>query len=68
MPREDVAADRSPVRLPCPLRGARPLRRWPPIMPTGFYGLMTEEDLDALVAYIRSVPPVKNAVQAPVYK
>ena len=33
MPREDVAADRSPGRLPCPLRGTRPLRRRPPITP-----------------------------------
>ena len=33
MPREDVAADRSPARLPCPLRGTRPVRRVPPITP-----------------------------------
>jgi mono/diheme cytochrome c family protein len=39
-----------------------------PIMPTGFYEILTERDLDAIVAYLRSVKPVKNEVQAPVYK
>ncbi|WP_293862862.1 c-type cytochrome [uncultured Alsobacter sp.] len=39
-----------------------------PIMPTGFYGLMSEEDLDQAVAYLRSVPAVKNKVPDPVYR
>jgi mono/diheme cytochrome c family protein len=39
-----------------------------PIMPTGFYEILTDRDLDAIVAYVRSVKPVKNEVQAPVYK
>lgn len=39
-----------------------------PQMPYAFYKILTARDLDALVAYIRSVPPVKNAVQPPVYK
>jgi mono/diheme cytochrome c family protein len=39
-----------------------------PIMPTGFYKVFTPRDLDAVVAYVRSVPPVANAVQPPVYK
>lgn len=39
-----------------------------PIMPSAFYKVFTPRDLDAVVAYLRSVPPVKNAVQPPVYK
>jgi mono/diheme cytochrome c family protein len=39
-----------------------------PIMPYGFYKVFTPSDLDAVVAYLRSVPAVKNAVQPPVYK
>jgi mono/diheme cytochrome c family protein len=39
-----------------------------PIMPTGFYEILTDRDVDAIVAYIRSVKPVKNEVQGPVYK
>jgi mono/diheme cytochrome c family protein len=39
-----------------------------PIMPTGFYEILTERDLDAIVAYLRSAKPVKNEVAGPVYK
>ena len=39
-----------------------------PIMPYGFYKVFTTGDLDAVVAYLRSVPAVSNTVQAPVYK
>jgi mono/diheme cytochrome c family protein len=39
-----------------------------PIMPTGFYEILTDRDLDAIVAYVRSVKAVKNEVQGPVYK
>jgi mono/diheme cytochrome c family protein len=38
------------------------------VMPTGFYKVLTARDLDALAAYLHSVPPVKNTVPAPVYK
>ena len=38
------------------------------IMPTAFYGIVTESDMDAIVAYLRTVKPVKNTVPAPVYK
>jgi mono/diheme cytochrome c family protein len=38
------------------------------IMPTGFYHIMTEHDVDAVVAYLRTIKPIKNAVDAPVYK
>jgi len=37
-------------------------------MPFPFYKILTPGDLDAVVAYFRSVAPVANAVQAPVYK
>jgi len=39
-----------------------------PIMPYGFYKIFTPNDLNAVVAYIKSVAPVKNEVAAPVYK
>ena len=38
------------------------------IMPSDFYEIMTERDLDAVVAYLRTVTPVKNTVPAPIYK
>jgi len=37
-------------------------------MPTGFYEILTPSDLDAIVAYLRSVKPVSNKVADPVYK
>jgi mono/diheme cytochrome c family protein len=39
-----------------------------PIMPYIFYRVFTPGDLDAVAAYLRSVAPVRNAVEAPVYK
>ena len=39
-----------------------------PQMPFVFYKILTPGDLDAVVTYIRSVAPVRNQVQAPVYK
>jgi mono/diheme cytochrome c family protein len=38
------------------------------VMPVGFYGIITERDLDAIVAYLRTVKPIKNTVPAPVYR
>lgn len=38
-----------------------------PIMPYGFYKIFTAVDLDAVVAYLRSLPAVANKVEAPVY-
>jgi mono/diheme cytochrome c family protein len=37
-------------------------------MPFPFYKILTARDLDAIVAYLRTIPPVKNEVSAPVYK
>jgi len=38
------------------------------VMPVGFYDIMTERDLDAMVAYLRTLKPIKNTVPAPIYK
>jgi mono/diheme cytochrome c family protein len=38
------------------------------IMPTGFYHIMTERDLNAVVAYLRTLKPIKNTVPGPIYK
>ncbi len=37
-------------------------------MPYPFYKILTPRDLDAVVAYVRSVPAVRNQVPAPVYR
>jgi mono/diheme cytochrome c family protein len=39
-----------------------------PIMPYSFYKVFTPDDLNAVVGYLRSVPPVSNKVQPPSYK
>jgi mono/diheme cytochrome c family protein len=39
-----------------------------PQMPFAFYKILTPADLDAVVAYVRSIPAVRNEVQPPVYK
>lgn len=38
------------------------------VMPTAFYGILTERDMDAVIAYLRTIKPVKNKVADPVYK
>ena len=38
------------------------------IMPSDFYEIMTERDLNAVVAYLRTLKPVKNKVADPIYK
>ena len=37
-------------------------------MPVGFYGIITDHDLDAIVAYLRTIKPVSNKVPDPVYR
>ena len=39
-----------------------------PSMPSAFYKILTPRDLDAIVTYIRSVAPIRNEAQIPVYK
>lgn len=38
------------------------------VMPTSFYAILTERDMNAIVAYLRTIKPVKNKVPDPVYK
>jgi mono/diheme cytochrome c family protein len=38
------------------------------IMPVNFYRALLPDDLDAIIVYLRSVTPVRNEVQEPVYK
>jgi len=38
------------------------------IMPTDFYEIMTARDIDAVVAYLRTLKPIKNKVADPIYK
>ena len=38
------------------------------VMPTAFYPILTPGDLDAIVAYLRTLKPVANKVADPVYK
>ena len=38
------------------------------IMPIDFYEIMTERDLNAVVAYLRTLKPIKNKVPDPIYK
>ncbi len=38
------------------------------VMPTGFYGILTDRDLGAIVAYLRTIKPIKNKVPDPIYK
>jgi mono/diheme cytochrome c family protein len=45
------------------LEGGRPLL---PPMPWQMYNIMEEEDLQAVFAYLKSIPAVKNTVPAPV--
>ena len=38
------------------------------IMPANFYKALLSDDLDAIVAYLRSLKPIRNEVANPVYK
>lgn len=38
------------------------------IMPSDFYEIMTERDLNAVVAYLRTIKPIKSTVPDPIYK
>jgi mono/diheme cytochrome c family protein len=56
------------------MEGARPASARLPgvplsdVMPFHFYKALVPEDADAIVAYLRTVPPVHNAVVGPNYK
>ena len=38
------------------------------VMPTAYYPILTPGDLDGIVAYLRTLKPVKNKVPDPIYK
>jgi mono/diheme cytochrome c family protein len=38
------------------------------VMPSGFYEIMTDRDLNAVIAYLRTIKPIRNAGPDPVYK
>ena len=38
------------------------------VMPTGFYDIITDADMDAIVAYLRTLKPISNKVPDPIYK
>ena len=38
------------------------------VMPVGFYGIITDRDMDAIVAYLRTLKPIANKVPDPIYK
>jgi mono/diheme cytochrome c family protein len=38
------------------------------VMPTSFYGIVTDNDMNAIVAYVRTLKPVANKVPDPIYK
>ena len=38
------------------------------IMPTSFYEILTPSDLNAIVAYLRTLKPISNQVPSPIYK
>jgi mono/diheme cytochrome c family protein len=51
------------------LEGVRPTgNRLAEVMPSGYYNILTPGDLDGIVAYLRSLPPVDSKVRDPVYK
>jgi mono/diheme cytochrome c family protein len=39
-----------------------------PIMPSAFYSILTKDDLNGVVAYLRSLQPIRNDIPAPEYK
>jgi mono/diheme cytochrome c family protein len=38
------------------------------VMPSGFYEIMTDRDLDAVVVYLRTIKPIKKSVPVPIYR
>jgi mono/diheme cytochrome c family protein len=51
------------------VEGVRPTGvRLAEIMPSAYYPILTEGDLNGIVAYLRSLKPVKNKVPDPIYK
>jgi mono/diheme cytochrome c family protein len=64
----DAEVKRALVEGMRPDRGHLPGVPLAAIMPANFYKALLSEDLDAIVAYLRSLKPVRNEIAAPVYK
>lgn len=50
------------------IKGVRPDGTKLAVMPTAYYTLLTPRDTDAIVAYLRSLKPIKNQIPTPEYK
>jgi mono/diheme cytochrome c family protein len=50
------------------MKGVRPDGTALAVMPTGYYTVLTPRDADAIVAYLRSLKPIRNQVPTPEYK
>ena len=51
-----------------PNRGPNAGKPLAPMMASNFFKALLPKDLDAIVVYLRSLPPVRNVVAAPVYR
>jgi mono/diheme cytochrome c family protein len=50
------------------MKGVRPDGTRLAAMPSNYYTVLTQRDADAIVAYLRSLKPIKNQVPAPEYR
>jgi len=50
------------------MKGVRPDGKVLAVMPTNYYTILTQRDADAIVAYLRSIKPIKNEMPVPEYK
>jgi len=50
------------------MKGVRPNGTVLAVMPTAYYTVLTPRDADAIVAYLRSLKPIKNKIPTPEYK
>jgi mono/diheme cytochrome c family protein len=64
----DTEIKRAIVEGMRPAHGRLPNTQLAPVMAIGFFKAMLPEDLDAVVAYLRSVKPIRNEVALPVYR
>jgi mono/diheme cytochrome c family protein len=64
----DDEIKRSIVEGKRPSHGRLPNTELAVVMATSFFKALTPSDLDAVVAYLRSIPAVRNQVATPVYR
>jgi Cytochrome c len=64
----DAEVKRALIEGMRPDRGRHPGVPLAAIMPANFYKALLPEDLDAIVAYLRSLKPIRNEVTDPIYK